>query len=100
METLTLTDQQGLRIDELPEDYRVIGIDRSAPFVRKPTGQDMRILQNGNLTAATTGAKDRLAGKVADEARRLAGKGADEARHPDGGDDGVHASAPYTSVVG
>ncbi len=37
MVTLTLTDQQGLRIAELPENYRVIGVDHSAPFVRKPT---------------------------------------------------------------
>jgi hypothetical protein len=86
METLTLTDQQGLRIAELPEDYRVIGIDRRAPFVRKPTGQVMRIQKNGNLTAATGGAKDRLAGKGADQARHVAS--------------GVHASTAYTSVVG
>ena len=83
METLTLTDQQGLCIAELPDDYRVIGIDHSAPFVRKPTGQVMRTGQDGNLTAATTAAKDRFAG--------------DQARHPGGG---VHASTPYTSVVG
>jgi len=62
METLTLTDQQGVRIAELPEDYRVIGIDRSAPFVRKPTGQILRIQQNGYLIAATIAAKRRLAG--------------------------------------
>jgi hypothetical protein len=86
METLTLTDQQGLRIAELPEDYRVIGIDRRAPFVRKPTGQVMRMQQNGSLTAATSEAKDRLAGKGADQARHVAS--------------GVHASTPYTSVVG
>ena len=35
MDTLTLTDQQALRIAELPEDYRVVGVDRSAPFVRR-----------------------------------------------------------------
>jgi hypothetical protein len=86
METLTLSDQQGLCIAELPPDYRVIGIDRSAPFVRKPTGQILRILLNGNLTAATSGAKDRLAGKGAEKSRHVAS--------------GVQASAPYTSVVG
>jgi hypothetical protein len=86
METSTLTDQQGLRIAELPEDYRVIGVDRGAPFVRTPTGQVMRMQQNGNLTAATGGAKNRLAGKGADEARHVAS--------------GVHASTPYTGVVG
>jgi hypothetical protein len=40
---LKLADQQSLRIAELLVDYRVIGVDRSAPFVRKPTGQIMRI---------------------------------------------------------
>jgi hypothetical protein len=38
METLRLTDQQRLRIAELPDNYRVVGVDRSAPFVRKPRG--------------------------------------------------------------
>jgi hypothetical protein len=37
--TLTLTDRQSLRIAELPEDYQMIGVDRSAPTVRKPTRQ-------------------------------------------------------------
>jgi hypothetical protein len=61
METAELSRQQRLRIAELPEDYRVIGIDRSAPLVRKPTGQILRIQQNGRLTAATTADKRRLA---------------------------------------
>ena len=86
METLTLSDRQGLRIAGLPEEDRVIGIDGSAPYVRKPTGQILRILPNGNLTAATSGAKDRLAGKGAEQSRHVAS--------------GVQASAPYTSVVG
>jgi hypothetical protein len=85
MDTLTLTDQQGLRIAELPEDYRVIGVDRNAPFVRKPTGQILRIRQNGNLTAATTEATDRLAASQADEAQPLP-------------DPPVFAT-PYTSVL-
>jgi hypothetical protein len=71
METLTLTDQQALRIAELPEDYRVVGVDRSAPFVRKPTGQILRIQQNGKLTAATSEAKHRLAANRAGEAQPL-----------------------------
>ena len=85
MNTLTLTDQQGLRIAELPEDYRVIGVDRNAPFVRKPTGQILRIQQNGNLTAATTGAKDRLAASRAGEAQSLP--------------DAPVFATPYTSVL-
>jgi hypothetical protein len=47
METAELSRQQRLRIAELPEDYRVIGIDRSAPLVRNPTGQILRIQQTG-----------------------------------------------------
>ncbi len=81
METLTLTDQQGLSIAELPEDYRVIGIDRSTPFVRKPTGQILRIQQNGDLIAAR---------------RRLAGGRADEAG---GSRSGPSLATPYTNVL-
>ena len=85
METLTLTDQQALRIAELPEDYRVIGVDRSAPFVRKPTGQILRIGQNGKLTAATTEAKDRLTASRVGEPQPLLGAPA--------------IATPYTSVL-
>jgi hypothetical protein len=84
METIKLTDRQSLRIAELPEDYRVIGVDRSAPFVRKPTGQIMRIQQSGSLTAATIAARRRLADRRADRAGRLGG--------------GVRVMTPYTSV--
>jgi hypothetical protein len=61
MQTVELTDQQSLRIAELPEEYKMIGVVRSTPFVRKPTGQIMRIQQNGRLTAATIAAKRSLA---------------------------------------
>jgi hypothetical protein len=54
MASVMLTDKQRLRIAELPNDYRMIGVDRSAPLVRKPTGQIMRVQQNGRLTAATS----------------------------------------------
>ena len=84
MDTLTLSDRQSVRIAELPEGYRVIGVDQSAPFVREPSGQVMRIQLNGNLTAATTAAKDRLAANGTDQASHVAG--------------GVHASTPYTEV--
>jgi hypothetical protein len=73
MGTMELTDQQSLRIDELPEDYQMIGVDGNAPFVRKPTGQIMRIQQNGRLTSATIAARHRLANRRADRAGRLAG---------------------------
>jgi hypothetical protein len=45
---------------ELPEDYRVVGVDHSAPLVRKPSGQIMSIQQNGRLIVATTAARRRL----------------------------------------
>jgi hypothetical protein len=85
METLRLTDQQSLRIAELPEDYRVVGVDGSAPLIRKPTGQLLRIQQNGRLIAATIAAKRRLADRRAGEPARLGG---------------VLATTPYTSVLG
>jgi hypothetical protein len=73
MKTMELTDQQSIRIAELPEDYQMIGVDGNAPFVRKPTGQIMRIQQNGRLTSATIAARHRLADRRADRTARLAG---------------------------
>jgi hypothetical protein len=64
MEMMTLTDQQRLRLEELPDDYRVVGIDRRAPLVRKPNGQVVRIQQNGRLIAATIEAKLKLDGRI------------------------------------
>lgn len=61
METVELSQQQSARMAELPEDYRVVGVDHNAPLVRKPTGQIIRIQQNGRLSAATIGAARRLA---------------------------------------
>ena len=66
-----LTEQQSARIAELPGDYRVVGLDRGGPMVRKATGQVLRIQQNGRLVSATTEAKRRLAVR-ADERDRLA----------------------------
>jgi hypothetical protein len=48
-----LSQQQSARMAKLPEDYRVVGVERRAPLVRKPTGQVIRIQQDGRLTAAT-----------------------------------------------
>jgi hypothetical protein len=61
METVELSQQQSLRIAELPEDYQVVGADRRAPLVRKPSGQILRIQQNGRLSAATAADRHRLA---------------------------------------
>jgi hypothetical protein len=68
--TMKPTDVQSLRMAELPENYRVLGVDRSAPFVRKPTGQVLP-KPTGRLTAATTEAKCRLADRRADQTESL-----------------------------
>lgn len=84
MDTISLTDQQSLRIADLPSDYRVVGVDSSAPLVRKPTGEIMRIQQNGRLTAATVAVR-----------RRLADRRVTQPRLPGG----VRPTSPYTSVM-
>jgi len=61
METVELSQQQSARMAELPEDYRVVGVERRTPLVRKPTGQIIRIQQNGRMTAATIAARRKLA---------------------------------------
>lgn len=85
MQTMRLTDLQSLRIADLPEDYRVVGVDGSAPFVRSPTGQIMRIQFDGRLTEATTAARHRLGGQDDEQAQCDVG--------------GVMATTPYTSVM-
>jgi hypothetical protein len=86
METVTLTEQQSLRIAELPDDYRVVGVHGSTPLVRKPSGQVLRIQHNGRLVAATIAARRKLT----------------ESRSGDGGDvaGGVPPTSPYTSISG
>jgi hypothetical protein len=86
MEPLEFSHEQSLRIAELPEDYRVVGVDGCAPLVREPTGQVLRVLENGRLTAATMAAMSGLADRAADEPGPLAG--------------GVQPTTPYTSVWG
>jgi hypothetical protein len=61
MESVKLSQRQSRRIAELPEDYRVVGVDRMAPLVRKPGGQILRIQENGRLMAASTADERRLA---------------------------------------
>ncbi len=81
---IELTEQQSLRIADLPENYRVVGVDPGAAIVRKPTGQLMRIQQNGRLTAATVATERGLSDRQDDHTRRLTG---------------VRATTPYTSVM-
>jgi hypothetical protein len=54
MEIVELSQQQSARMAKLPEDYRVVGVEHRTPLVRKPTGQIIRIQQDGRLTAATS----------------------------------------------
>lgn len=82
---MQLTEQQSLRIAELPHGYRVVGLDGAIPMVREPTGQLVRIEQNGELTTPSAQAK-----------RRLVGGDSDEEALPCGG---VPAVTPYTSVM-
>jgi hypothetical protein len=80
-----LTEQQSLRIAELPHGYRVVGLDGAVPMVREPTGQLVRIEQNGELTTPSTEAK-----------RKLVGGDSEGEALPSGG---VLAVTPYTSVM-
>jgi hypothetical protein len=63
MEAVELSRQQSARMAELPEDYRVVGLDHNTPLVRKPSGQIMSIQQNSRLIAATIAARRRLTGR-------------------------------------
>jgi len=80
-----LTEQQSLRIAELPHGYRLVGLDGAIPMVREPTGQLVRIEQNGELTTPSVEAK-----------HRLVGAGSDGEALPSGG---VPAVTPYTSIM-
>ncbi len=80
---MKLTEQQSRRIRDLPGDYRIVGVDRSAPFVRTPAGRLMRIEQDGRVTTASVASKRSLA--EPDVARP--------------GREGVQPTTPYTSVM-
>ncbi|MGO9488798.1 MAG: hypothetical protein ACLQBB_07200 [Solirubrobacteraceae bacterium] len=85
MQTMRLTKRQTLRIADLPRDYRVVGADESAPFVRSPDGQILRVQLDGRLTTASPAARDQLS---EDGATVLE-------HHPAG----IAATSPYTSVM-
>ena len=82
---MELTEQQSLRIAELPHGYRLVGVDGAIPMVREPTGQLVRIEENGELTTPSAEAK-----------RNVVGEGSDGEALPSGG---VLAVTPYTSVM-
>jgi hypothetical protein len=84
--TVRLTEEQSVRIAELPPDYRVVGVDARAPLVRRPAGQLLRIQPNGHLVAATLAEGRMLAeqGEEDEEVRSLP--------------DGPVFATPYTAV--
>ena len=86
MEAVELSQQQSLRIAELPEDYLVVGVHGRAPLVREPTGQVLRIQPDGRLTGAKIAVKRGPTERGADEVGGLAA--------------GVPPTMPYTSVSG
>ncbi|TMK99773.1 MAG: hypothetical protein E6G34_04430 [Actinobacteria bacterium] len=82
---MELTEQQSLRIAELPDGYRVVALEGATPMVREPTGQLVRIEQNGELTRPRAEDRRKLVGERSDEEAQHAG--------------GVPAVTPYTSVM-
>jgi hypothetical protein len=65
MEIVELSHQQSARMDELPESYRVVGVDHRAPLVRKPSGQVIRVERNGRLGPTTIPARSRPGNGIA-----------------------------------
>jgi hypothetical protein len=97
-----LTNQQSARIAELSAEYRVVGVDRSAPLVRKPAGQLLRIQPNGRLVAATIEAQRRLAQDRHDAKRRPGEQNADHATREAVTRlrrEGPAFATPYTAVM-
>jgi hypothetical protein len=54
MKTVELSRRQIAQLAELSQDYRVVGVERKAPLVRRPAGQIIRIQEDGRLIAATS----------------------------------------------
>jgi len=64
METVELSGQRSAWMAELPEDDRVVAVERRTPLVSKPSGQIICIQQSGRMAAATTCCRAR-AGRAA-----------------------------------
>ena len=52
MTMTSLTADQIIKLESLPDDIKVVGTDRGAPLLKRPTGQIQRLSENGKLTAA------------------------------------------------
>jgi hypothetical protein len=61
MEAVELSQRHSACMAELPDDYRVVGVERTAPLVRKPGGQIIGVQHDGRLTAATIAGQGRPA---------------------------------------
>jgi hypothetical protein len=102
--TVRLTDQQSARIAELPAEFRVVGVDQTAPLVRRPAGRLLRIQPNGRLVAATIAARRTLAlAEGAHEARRRPGEQNIEQAAREAASrferEGPAFATPYTAVL-
>ncbi len=75
-----LPDRHNLRITELPDGYRLVGIESGSFVVRKPNGEGFLIQQDGHEVGVTT----RPSVQPLSHAARL---GAD------------HAATPYTNPM-
>jgi hypothetical protein len=83
METIKLTSQQSLRIARLPDVDRVVGFGRGAAYVRKSTGEMLRIQQDGRLTLAPAAVRREFARRVTQVRPSR----------------GVAATTPYTRIM-
>jgi hypothetical protein len=99
MVTMRLTAQQSARIAELPDEYRVVGVDRSTPLVRKPAGKLLRIQPNGRLVAATIAARRGLARRDGEPARDHAEEGVAEVAELKRLRRGPAFATPYTAEL-
>jgi hypothetical protein len=48
-----VTSAQYARLDRMPANARIVGVDGDCPLVRQPNGCLVRIQPNGRLVAAT-----------------------------------------------
>jgi hypothetical protein len=64
-----LPDREKLLITELPEGFRVVGVDSSGFVIRQPSGRCIVLQQDGQMTGVTT--RRSFAARWAERAPRL-----------------------------